>query len=198
MRATDWFGKNKSELMGELGKGWTMLDAGNGRSVVVGPDGHAVTVWCDDRGVIDSVFDGEKMSANCYGCYNTTKVYGKNGWYYAKRGFGAITSDRVLMDYAKKVTSDWYDAGWHRKFEDFYLGDYALDHPRCDLTDAEYERLRELQKEARAKAKAEDDAREWKYVETIYWADNSEEEVWVDKNGIEKRVMTVGPHGDLC
>ena len=46
--------------------------------------------------------------------------------------------------------------------------------------------------------KAADDAREWKLHQTIYWADNSVEEIWIDKNGATKSVMTVGPHGDAC
>ena len=46
--------------------------------------------------------------------------------------------------------------------------------------------------------KAMDDAREWKLHQTIYWADNSVEEIWIDKNGATKSVMTVGPHGDAC
>lgn len=46
--------------------------------------------------------------------------------------------------------------------------------------------------------KAADDAREWKLHQTIYWADNSVEEIWIDKNGATKSIMTVGPHGDAC
>lgn len=199
IRFTDWFGKSRSDLLDALGKDWSMITVDSkGKTVLVGPD-RSVLLWCDDAGIITAVNDGtEKMSAHCYGVRNKERVYGKDNWVYACRGFGAITSDRVLMEFAKKVTSDWYNAGWHRTFEDYYLGDYALDHPRRDLTDAEYSRLKELQKEARDKAKAADEAREWKYVRTIYWADNSEEEIWVDKDGVEKSVMTVGPHGDLC
>jgi len=199
MRITDWFGKSLSDLL-TANPDWAIVHENtDGMAVILGPKGHAVSVWYDNSGLITAANDGsEKMSANCYGSLNCEKVYGKDNWVYRCRGFGKITSDRVLMDFAKKVTSDWYHAGWHRTFEDYYLGDYALDHPRCDLTDDEYARLRELQKEARDKAEAADKAREWKYVRTIYWADNSEEEVWVDKDGVEKTVMKVGPHGDLC
>ena len=55
-----------------------------------------------------------------------------------------------------------------------------------------------MQKEAIEAEKAADDAREWKYKETIYWADNSVEEVWEDKDGNTKTVMVTGPHGDAC
>ena len=41
-------------------------------------------------------------------------------------------------------------------------------------------------------------SREWKLHQTIYWADNSVEEIWIDKNGATKSIMTVGPHGDAC
>ena len=43
-----------------------------------------------------------------------------------------------------------------------------------------------------------EDAKEWRYVETIYWADNSEEEIWENKYGERKSVMTVYSHGDVC
>jgi hypothetical protein len=32
----------------------------------------------------------------------------------------------------------------------------------------------------------------------MYFADNSVEEVWEDKDGKRKRVMVVAPHGDAC
>ena len=112
--------------------------------------------------------------------------------------FGAIENDDELIEFARKASHDWYDAGWHQTFETYYLGNYALDEPKRSLTDAEYKRLKELQKEAQAKAKAKEDAREWKNVTTYYYADNSEEELWRDKDGNEKTVMTVFPHGDAC
>ena len=78
------------------------------------------------------------------------------------------------------------------------LSDYALSQPRASLTLKEFDRLKELQQQARDAAKAADDAREWKLKDTACYADNSVEEIWIDKDGIEKRVMTVGPHGDVC
>ena len=42
---------------------------------------------------------------------------------------------------------------------------------------------------------------EWTNIMTnlgFYWADNSVEEIWIDKNGATKSIMTVGPHGDAC
>ena len=200
MRITDWFGKSFTELMAEIGSDWKMVyENADGQAVLLGPKGHAISVWYDNNGIVIAANDGsEKMFANCFGYRNSEKVYGKDNWVYRCRGFGKITSDRVLMKFAEKVTSGWYDAGWHRDFKDYYLSDYALAHPRCDLTDDEFNRLIELQKEERDKAKAADDARGWKYSHTVYWADNSEEEVWIDKDGNEKRVTKVGPHGDLC
>ena len=55
-----------------------------------------------------------------------------------------------------------------------------------------------MQRQEQAKEKAADDAREWEKVDTIYWADNSVEEIWRDKNGVEKSVQIVAPHGDAC
>lgn len=196
MRITDWFGKTLSEFLSSNAD-WRVVHEGmNGETVLLGPEGRAVTVWYGNDGKINAANDGsEKMSANCYGYLNSEKVYGCDNWVYRCRGFGAITSDRRLMDYAKEVSHDWYDAGWHRTFETYYLDSYDFS---SKFTKAELARLKELKAEAIAKAKAADDAREWKYVKTIYWADNSEEELWVDKDGNEKLVMTVGPHGDLC
>lgn len=96
------------------------------------------------------------------------------------------------------MTSRWYNAGWHQTFATYYLSDYALSEPGRSLTVKEFNRLKELQQAAREAEKAADDAREWKLHQTIYWADNSVEEIWIDKNGATKSIMTVGPHGDAC
>ena len=106
-------------------------------------------------------------------------------------------ADEEILAFAEKATHNWYNAGWHRTFEDYYLGSYCLDEPMRSLTTAEYNRLKEMQKELRAKKKAEEDAKEWRYDHTVYYADNSEEEVWINKFGEEKIIMTVGLHGDL-
>lgn len=117
---------------------------------------------------------------------------------YAHRGFGAITNDKALIEFAEKVTNGWGNAGWKRTFTTYYLSDYALSHPRADLTDSEFNHLLELQEEAEAAEKAADEAREWRKVGTYGYSDNSVEEVWVDKDGVEKTVMLVWPHGDRC
>ena len=137
------------------------------------------------------------------GFYNGIPCYSHEEFVYRCRErelgrFGAIENDDELIEFAKKASRNWYDAGWHQTFETYYLSDYALDEPKRSLTNAEYKRLKELQKEAQAKAKAKEDAREWKLVTTYYYADNSVEELWRDKDGNEKMVMTVGAHGDVC
>ena len=143
------------------------------------------------------------------GFYNGIPCYSHEEFVYRCRErelgrFGAIENDDELIEFARKASRNWsfngcgYSAGWQRSFESFYLGDYALCEPKRSLTDAEYKRLKELQKEAQAKAKAKEDAREWKLVTTYYYADNSVEELWRDKDGNEKMVMTVGAHGDVC
>ena len=136
--------------------------------------------------------------SDVYGYVNGNPVYSRDEFVFTCRKFGAITSDDELLKFAEKVTSNWYDAGWHHTFTGFYLSDYALSEPCKSLTKTEFVRLKELQEIARKKEKEADEAREWKYVETIYWADNSEEEVWEDKNGVRKNVMVVAPHGDIC
>ena len=125
-------------------------------------------------------------------------VYSRDEFIFEQRGFGAIQNDTDLLAYAEKVSWGWQNAGWKRRFTEFYLSDYALSEPYASLTHAEVERLKELQAEARQKEKELEDAKEWKYVETVYYADNSEEEIWENKYGERKSVMTVGPHGDMC
>lgn len=138
------------------------------------------------------------MEKRVFGYVNGKAVYSPDEFVFEARHFGPIQTDEELMAYAKKVTHNWYNAGWHRTFETFYLSDYALSEPYASLTKAEFNRLVELQKAAKAAAKAKEDARCWQYVTTVYYADNSEEELWRDKDGVEKWVMTVGPHGDIC
>ena len=133
-----------------------------------------------------------------YGYVNGKAVYSRDEFIFEKRGFGAIESDAELLAYAEKVTYGWYHSGWKRTFTTFYLSDYAANEPGASLTKAEYARLKELQKEARAAEKAAEEAREWKKIGTYGYADNSVEEVWEDKDGKRKTVMAVYPHGDAC
>lgn len=138
------------------------------------------------------------MVQRVYGYVNGKAVSSRDEFIFTVRGFGPIENDDEILAFAQKVTSNWYDAGHRRTFTSFYLSDYALSEPYRSLTLKEFARLKELQKEAIAAEKAADDAREWKYKETIYWADNSVEEVWDDKDGNTKTVMVTGPHGDAC
>lgn len=133
-----------------------------------------------------------------YGYVNGKAVYSRDEFIFEKRGFGAIENDTELLAYAEKVSWGWQDAGWKRSFTNFYLSDYELNEPYASLTHTEFERLKQLQAEAKQKEKELEDAKEWKYVETVYYADNSEEEIWENKYGERKSVMAVGPHGDMC
>lgn len=133
-----------------------------------------------------------------YGYVNGRPTYSRDEFIYAKRQRGPIENDDELLAFAEKATGGWYNAGWRQSFTHFYLSDYALAEPCASLTNREFARLKELQKQAREAEEAAEAAREWRKTETLYWADNSVEEIWMDKNGVEKRVMTVGPHGDAC
>lgn len=133
-----------------------------------------------------------------YGYVNGKPVYSRDEFVFAKRHFGPIESDEELVKYAEKVTHGWYDAGWKRSFISFYLSDYALSSPRQDLTKREFERLQELQQIARDEYNKAEAAKGWTLFETNYYADNSVEEVYRSKDGEEKIVMTVAPHGDIC
>lgn len=136
--------------------------------------------------------------SSIYGYVNGQATCSRDEFIYKKRGFGAIENDAELIAYAEKCTSGWYSAGWKRKFTDFYLSDYALSEPYSSLTKSEFDRLKELQAEAIAEEKRIEEAKNWRYIETIYWADNSVEEIYEDKDGNRKTVMVTGPHGDAC
>lgn len=135
---------------------------------------------------------------NVYGYVNGKPVFSRDEFIFEHRKRGPIEDDTELIAFAEKATSGWHNAGWSHSFISFYLSDYALSEPFASLTVKEFNRLKELQQAAREAEKAADDAREWKLHQTIYWADNSVEEIWIDKNGATKSVMTVGPHGDAC
>ena len=132
------------------------------------------------------------------GYYNGVPYYTRDEFIFKRRGFGAIESDEELLVYAEKVTNGWSDSGWKQPFTHYYLSDYCYARPYEYLTLKEFARLKELQKEARDAYEAAEKAREWRLIETIYWADNSEEEIWEDKDGNRKTLMTVSPHGDAC
>lgn len=131
-----------------------------------------------------------------YGYVNGKPVYSRDEFIFEKRGFGAIENDEELMKFAEKVTYGWYWAGHKRKFTDYYLTDYPLEEPYRSLTDKEFGRLKELWKEARDELKRAEEARCWRLIGRVCYADNSEEEIYEDKDGIRKQVMVVYPHGD--
>lgn len=139
-----------------------------------------------------------KYDPNVYGYVNGKPTYSRDEFIFTVRGFGPIENDADLLAFAEKVTSRWYNAGWHQTFATCYLSDYALSEPFASLTLSEFGRLKELQQEAREAAKAADDARCWRLKEAINWADNSVEEIYEDKDGNTKHVTVVGPHGDAC
>lgn len=95
------------------------------------------------------------MDDNVYGYVNGKPVYSRDEFIYTKRGFEEIESDTELINYAKKVTYDWSDAGHKRSFTSFYISDYALSEPYVSLTIREFKRLKELQKIAIDEYKAE-------------------------------------------
>lgn len=133
---------------------------------------------------------------DAYGYVNGKPVYSHDEFAIAARGFGPIESDEDLIAYAEKETGHWSEAGWQRTLTTYYLSE--SDHIYSHLTYNEWKRLKELQAKARAAYKAAEDARQWRKVETLYWADNSIEEIWEDKDGIRKTVLVEGPHGDAC
>lgn len=133
-----------------------------------------------------------------FGWVNGKPVKNRDEFIYESRHHGPITNDDELIEFAKKATSNWLNAGWHRTFATYYLSDYALSEPKQSLTITEFTRLKELQKTEQERIKAIEDARNWQLKETTHYADNSIEELWEDRDGITKTIMTVAPHGDPC
>lgn len=91
---------------------------------------------------------------NVFGYVDGRPTYSRDEFIYKKRRRGPITDDAELVAFAEKVTSGWYNAGWHQTFTTYYLGDYALSEPLDSMTIKEYNRLKDLQKEARQEAEA--------------------------------------------
>ena len=91
---------------------------------------------------------------NVFGYVDGQPTYSRDEFIYKKRRRGPITDDAELVAFAEIVTSGWYNAGWHQTFTTYYLGDYALSEPLDSMTIKEYNRLKDLQKEARQEAEA--------------------------------------------
>lgn len=92
---------------------------------------------------------------NVFGYVNGKAVYSRDEFIFTSRGFEEITSDAELLKYAEKVTYGWQDAGHKQTFAGFYLSDYALSEPYRSLTKKEFNRLKELQKQAREEVERE-------------------------------------------
>lgn len=90
-------------------------------------------------------------NVRAYGMVNGKTVYSAEEFRYESRGFGEITSDEELIKFAEKVTWGWQSAGHKQSFANYYLSDYAMSEPFKSLTRKEFERLKVLQEEERAK-----------------------------------------------
>lgn len=137
------------------------------------------------------------MSYTAYRNGTITKYDSHDAYIKAKRSFERFPCMEKMVEYLREKTH-FQQAGWRHDFLDFYISDYSQDPIYDYITMEEGRQLREYQKELRAKADAAEAARGWRLVDTIYWADNSVEEIWEDKDGIRKSKTVVGPHGDLC
>ena len=95
------------------------------------------------------------MSRTIYGYVNGKAVYSHDEYIFEKRGSGEITNDSELIEYSRKVTNNWHNAGHCRTFATYHLSNYALDEPKASLTKKEYNRLKELQQIAINEIEAE-------------------------------------------
>ena len=55
-----------------------------------------------------------KYDPNVYGYVNGKPTYSRDEFIFTVRGFGPIENDADLLAFAEKVTSRWYNAGWHQ------------------------------------------------------------------------------------
>ena len=133
-----------------------------------------------------------------FGYVNGHPAFSRDEFIFLSRSFGPIEDDAYLVKYAEKVTSGWQSGGWTHRFADFYLSDYAMSEPYASLTNDEFRRLEEIQKLVRETEEAAEKDHQWKHMDTLYWADNSIEEVWEDRFGNRKTVQVAGPCGDTC
>ena len=62
-----------------------------------------------------------KYDPNVYGYVNGKPTYSRDEFIFTVRGFGPIENDADLLAFAEKVTSRWYNAGWHQTFATYYL-----------------------------------------------------------------------------
>lgn len=129
-----------------------------------------------------------------YGYYNSKPCYSEQEYKYSCRRHGAFHDDAEMIAFIKKLPAN----GLKRPIEKCYFSDYCLEEPRKSLTTAEFNRLLYLQQKAVEANEEFEESLNWKYVHTVYWADNSEEELWMNGLGEEKWVVSVHPHGDLC
>lgn len=135
-----------------------------------------------------------------WGTINGKKVYSRDEFIFTRRGFGAINNDVDLLTFASKVTCGWSERNFNteKKLSNFYLSDYCDSEPFASLTKDEFNRLCEIQKSIKAYEEHLEVLRDWRKVDTIYYADNSVEEIWEDKDGNRENRMVVAPHGDAC
>ena len=134
---------------------------------------------------------------NVCGYVNGKPCYSEEEFHYEARHHGAFSNDEEMLSFIRKLHSnspvchmplDWV----------YYISDYCLEEPKKSLTRKEFNRLLYLWEIAREARKEFDESLNWRYVHSIYWADNSVEELWVNGLGETKTVMTTHPHGDAC
>ena len=114
-----------------------------------------------------------------------------------RRGFDHFESVEHMVNYLD-ANGYFQQAGHKCSFLDFFLSDWDGARIHDLLTPEEFQQLKDYQQKLIAQFREAEKAREWKLVDTYYYADNSVEQIWEDKNGLRKTVMTVGPHGDVC
>lgn len=98
------------------------------------------------------------------------------------RGFPEMETVEEVFKYASITTANWYSNGCFKAFPAYKLNRYETEHPYYELTDKEFDMLKELQAEEIRKAKKDYEEEKWVLLKTFDWGDYFQE-MWVNKFG---------------
>lgn len=99
-----------------------------------------------------------------------------------------------------QIRGAFYYAGHNRPLYQVWTeGSFEFFHGKNCITRTEYEKIMKLlTRYQRFYTYVKETSPQWKKVREIYWADNSIEELQINKYGEERTIMIVAPHGDAC
>ncbi|MEI3579668.1 MAG: hypothetical protein V8Q30_06695 [Acutalibacteraceae bacterium] len=140
-----------------------------------------------------------KYDPNVYGYVNGKPTYSRDEFIFTVRSFGPIENDADLLAFAEKVTSRWYNAGWHQTFTTYYLSDYALSEPGLQ---PDREGVQQAEGAPAGGSRSREGSGRRPRVETssddLLGRQQRRGNLRSTRTVTTKSIMTVGPHGDAC